>query len=247
LFNQIERDFNTAFIPDVDDSVKPKKKPKKKEEKVEQEEEKETKPKKSKSKKSIIYFLAQADTDESKRINDKKYNPFKKVSLVNTNPLQVWGQDRPRIVRVGYELVKGSLHRKETVDLKNSDLKAPDESAKNPVPVRSTVVATNIKEMYIEYSMTKQKKKNKKNLEKPEPKPITAFTWGNRKETKNIVPQKAEIIITFLGNKIQSEKTYSCLIPIFSHPTAKKEKKPKKKAEKEEPGGKKAKRRRTQR
>lgn len=254
LFNQIERDFNTAIIveeskPEPKKTDKDKKKTKPKSQKKEDtEEEKETdekeeapekktpkKGKKGEKKKETILFTGEADTDNSRKIEGKKYSPFIKVSFLNTNPMQIWGEKRERLVRVGYELVKNKekstkegtsydLIRKETAELKNTTFKEQDEAAteKQP-PIRKHVVATNIKEMYIEYSMPKPKEEKKsKRPSDEEKKTIDSFTWGDKKETKNVVPQSVDVRISFWDEKLKGDKTYSCLIPVFSYPTIKK-------------------------
>lgn len=261
FFNQIERDFNTAIIPTISEKITPIKKDKdkkdtKKEEKPKDKKKDKKKKKAGKDKKKEFdksFFLAVADEDETRRIDDEKYKPFIKASFVNTNPLQVWGQQKIRFVRVGYELIKNKktstkgktvfdLHRKETTDLKNQELKLKDEEEKAP-PIRTHIVATNIKEMFIKYLMPKpkeeKKKKKARSTETQEAQEILElFSWGKTKDTNNVVPQQAEIRITFWGDR--HEKTYSCIIPIFSYPTEKKEDKKKAEAKKDKkPGDKK--------
>jgi len=249
LFNQIERDFNTAFIPEAEIKEPPKKDKDKDKDKNKQEEPPSPRssrvPKRriegrrpGKKKKEVIFFKGEADEDESRKIGDKKYRPFTKVSFVNTNPLQVWGQRKIRLARVGYELVfdkeksikdhiSYNLYRKETPDLSNETFKEPEDpeprSSRVPVgriegqsQIRKHLVATDIKEMYIEYQIPKPKEET----------PLQSFTWGKTTKTKNIVPQQINIRITFWGDKIRDKdrltSTYSCVIPVFSYPTKKK-------------------------
>jgi len=226
LFNQIERDFNTAIIPIIA--------------KIEKKEEKNKDGKETATKKviSLFFFAESAGEEAREKIGDKKYELFKQISFVNTNPLQVWGQKRSRLVRVGYELVKNKkqstqekisydLYRKETADLKNQTFKEKEEMIafpqKKELAISKHLVATNIKNMFVKYVMPKPKKKGERELisETEEEQLLELFSWGKTKETKNIVPQTVEIIITFWDATMEKEKMFSCTIPIFSYPTEK--------------------------
>lgn len=257
MFNQIERDFNTAIIPTISEPIKKEKKPEKTDkadEKKKQEEkpakqapQKKAKNKKKEKKPKILFFRGEAEEDK-KRIGEKRYQLFQKVSFVNTNPLQVWGQEKQRLVRVEYSLVKNKenkksfdLYRKETTDLKNEKFKEPEETDnKKTAPIRKHLIATNIRELFIEYIMPEPKKKKTKFDIEEEPKTIEQFTWGKDKKTKNVVPQKVAIRVTFWSEDMKRDKTYACIIPILSYPTepiqkAKPAQKPDQKQAKQEP------------
>lgn len=231
LFNQMERDFNTIIIPQLAEEEKPDKKTDKKEESTEEK----VTVKKDK-KKEIEFFIGKFDEDEEiEKIGDKKYKPFKSTNFVNTNPLQIWGQKRIRLVRILYELIKDkkqstreittyNLYRKETIDLKNVKFEQEEtvSTKKQEYTIRKHLVATNIKKMYLEYVMPKpQDSKDKTDISQltEEEKQIKSFSWGKTKETKNIVPEYVEIHITFWGNDLKTEETFSCMIPILSYPT----------------------------
>jgi len=250
LFNQIERDFNTAFIPSSGqikddknnkDTNNKNKKDKKKESKSKNKN-KEDKDKKSKK----IFFISEIDEDGGRfKTADRKFKAFKSASFVNTNPLQIWGQKKTRLVRVSYELIQNKekskkgpvsydLYRKETLNIENEKFKEQEETfmgtgedkktKKAYNAIKKNLVAANIKGMYVEYVMPKPKKKDAKERDSGEEQEILrSATWGkNKKNTKNIVPQYVEIYITFWSGKSykkNEEKTYSCLIPIFSYPT----------------------------
>lgn len=233
LFNQIERDFNTAFIPTVA--------------KIEKKDRKSKKESKKEKEKTAFFIAESSEADDKVKIRDKKYDLFKNVSFVNTNPLQIWGQKKSRLVRVRYELVKNKsrstrdktsydLYRKETSDLENEKFKEKKvqifTKKKQPV-ISKQIVATNIKGMFVEYVMPKPKKKDDLLLisEKEKEQLLELFSWGKTKETKNVVPQKAEIYIMFWDEMMQGQKMFSCTVPIFSYPTEK-VKKPVKKNDK---------------
>ncbi|MBU1007630.1 prepilin-type N-terminal cleavage/methylation domain-containing protein [Candidatus Dependentiae bacterium] len=227
LFNQIERDFNTAIIPTIA--------------KIEKTKDKKIEEKKIDEKKDKVnfFFAESTEEDEKIKIGEKKYEFFKRVSFVNTNPLQIWGQKRSKLVRVGYELVKNKhrsnrenisydLYRKETFDLSNTAFKtkeAENLAQKEISAISKQLVATNIKGMFLEYGMPKPKDKDDLLLisEKQEEQQLELFSWGKIKETKNVVPQTVEMHIVFWDEGLKSEKMFSCSIPIFSYPTQKKQ------------------------
>ncbi len=261
LFNQMERDFNTAFIPpyyedaakddgaqldqDKPDANKPKVDDAQPQSKEEQE-----KHKKKKLEKLKTYFVASADEQEIRRFEGRSIRPFKHVAMINTNPLQVYGQRRVRLVRVQYELTvdkeksKGDrqcykLWRKETTDIDNVKMKvnefsAPTEREKIH-PLREHLVADNIKTLYIEYIFKETKKEKDKdtadrggNKEKGEPEEKRFFTWGDRKETMGVVPCRVELFIEFWDNELRQSQSSRALFIIFSYPTVHEEKDKKK-------------------
>ena len=127
-------------------------------------------------KKDLKYFVGQIYEDKYRRIEGKKWELFKSLNFISTNPLQVYGEKRPRLVRIRYELVKDkqkslkektsyNIVRKECYELNNFDFKEEMEDEKKrakKVAIRSHVVAENIKELYIEYVSQKQVKDKEK-------------------------------------------------------------------------------------
>jgi prepilin-type N-terminal cleavage/methylation domain-containing protein len=207
FFNQIERDFNTIIMFDISEEIKKEDKKKEKE-----------KEKKKKKKKKPVFFLAESDVEgEAIKIGEEKYEPFKSVSFVNTNPLQVWGETKSRLVRVGYELVKNNLYRKESTNILNEKLEVKEE-AKKEEKIKKNLIATNIKEMSITYTGTESDKK--------------FFSW---EKTKNTIPKKIEIIVTMFGIGKRDEKRFSCIIPVISTPIKKTKKEKKRTAKKAKP------------
>lgn len=254
LFNQMERDFNTAFIPPLykeyskegfdagkgesnkEDATKEKPADKKELTKEEQEKEKQKASEKLKN-----YFLASYDEQNVRRHEGRSVYPFKNVAMINTNPLQVYGHRRVRLARVVYELSldkeksKGGepcyqLWRKETTDIDNVKMKvdefaAPTEKEKAN-PIRSYLVADNIKNFYVEY-VFKEKKEEKEGekKEKGEEEEKKFFAWGDRKETMAIVPARVEVIIEF-WNELQTQShEYRASFVVFSYPTEREEEK----------------------
>ena len=171
LFNQMERDFTSAFIPQ---HSKP----------VVNEEEKEASEKKDQ--KNHNYFVATIQDGLETRIQGKKYQLLDKITFVTTHPLQLFGQHRVRLVRVAYQLhvdkelkkrdrLVYTLIRKETTELENADFKNKDpEEEKTAYTIRSHIVADNIRDVYSECVMPK-KEAGENKTESSEQEMITSF------------------------------------------------------------------------
>lgn len=238
LFNQIERDFSTAFIPPLLEPVKTEKdgeapapvgakdKPKETADaKTPEEQEREDIKKREKFK---IYFLAIAnDNDLPKRMNEQRCYPFRSVSFINTNPLQVYGERRVRVVRVYYELVRDKvrskgdkvcykLYRKETEDLENYKLKEDEtESAHDKRKiVRTHLVADGIKDMFLQY-VYKAYKKDDKSSQKKEMEERFYDSWGeDKKDTYGFVPCRVNMLISFWNEKLSKNVEMQAMFPI---------------------------------
>lgn len=247
LFNQMERDFNTAFIPPLYKEVttEEQKEEKAKEEKKEQQPKKELtkeeqeKEKEKEQEKLKDFFLAVANEQELSRFDGKNAYPFKSLTLINTNPLQVYGQRCIRIVRVLYELQLDKentnkespcykLWRRETTDINNVKVKVDEFAGPTPAskanPIRTHLVADNIKELFIEYVYKKEPTldtQEKKESKEPEEKIF--FSWGDKKETWGIVPTRAEVTISFWNDEQTNSQTFKACFPVLSFPTQKQE------------------------
>jgi type II secretory pathway pseudopilin PulG len=249
LFNQMERDFNTAYIPPLykevtkegggmakEDISKEKLAEKKPLSKEEQEKEKQKELEKLKN-----YFLASYDEQNVRRHEGRSVYPFKNVAMVNTNPLQVYGQRRVRLVRVVYELKldkeksRGGvqsyqLWRKETTDIDNVKMKieefaAPTEKEKAN-PIRMHLVADNIKNLYVEYVLkVKKEEKEGEKKEKGEEEEKRFFSWGDRKETMAVVPTHVDVFIEFWNAQQSQSHSFRASFVIFSYPTMREEEK----------------------
>ncbi|MFH1831718.1 MAG: prepilin-type N-terminal cleavage/methylation domain-containing protein [bacterium] len=250
LFNQIERDFTTAFIPEIHKKIKSKnpKKPGEKEAPEDKEDkEEQVDPNKQLSSKEQAdvdakklevrkkFFLGVIKEGDTVRINKKRYELFKNVTFITTDALQVYGQKKVRIVRVMYELVvdkpksKGDnicykLFRRETSDLKNVKMKVDEfELDKQKISsISSHVVAEGLKSMHIEYVTLKQPdKKDGKQVSKEnkEPEELRFFTWGDRPETKGVVPQRIELTVVFWSDDLSATQSFQVIIPVLSYPT----------------------------
>ena len=245
MFNQIERDLMTAFIPEpheeiIPDSEKAKHigKPDKKKEdekKILSDKEKEKK-KKEKLEEKSKFFLGEKDEGEFIKVNNKRYERFKSLTFITTNALQVFGEKRRRFVRVRYELVHdkrkskdGNLYfdliRKETMDLKNEKMKI-DQWAKDSeqIPIRQHVVAEGIKGMYLEYvTIKKEEEKTLEKRRKKEVEEAREFAWGDKDYTKGVVPQRIELLVSFWNSEMTDSQSFQIIIPMLSYPTDREE------------------------
>ena len=149
LFNQLERDLSTAFIPVqlAQEKTKQEKngdktpQPQEAESKESTSSEKGENDKKIEKKKEQLksFFIGTIQEGMAEKIAKEKLELFKDVSFVCANPLQIYGQKKPRIVRVKYQLVRDkektrqhnkvtyNLVRKETTDLTNVEFKEKEE------------------------------------------------------------------------------------------------------------------------
>lgn len=238
LFNQLERDFSTAYIPLLakkEKTIKEEKKPDGQQQQApaaQTDEEQKKEEEKAKELRKTFFVATVDDRADLVRIDGLKVELLKVLSLVCTNPLQVFGEKQQRLVRVVYELISDKakstrdqvvykLIRKETFNLSNVYAKIDEygPSAQKKL-VRSFVVADNVKGLYIQYITQKEvKEEDKKNNE--ESKEIKTFVWGNRKETQAVIPQKALVWIDMLNEEKTRSYRFHALFPFLSYPTAK--------------------------
>ncbi|KKQ32601.1 MAG: hypothetical protein US49_C0006G0052 [candidate division TM6 bacterium GW2011_GWF2_37_49] len=244
LFNQMERDFSTAFIPPLlesmstgtdsngspakDAAVEEKEEPKEEDKnKATDGKEKDESAKKEKLK---IYFMANTNENElSKTINEHKTYPFKSVSFINTNPFQIYEQRKARVVRVFYELVidkarsKGdnlcyNLYRKETEDLNNFKAKENEfDNVKDKKKiVRTHLVADGVKNMFLQYVYQGYKKTDDKKPQKKDVEELVFDSWGEKQETKGVSPCRVEIVVYFWDEKLSKSIAMQATFPVLS-------------------------------
>ncbi|MFH0898818.1 MAG: prepilin-type N-terminal cleavage/methylation domain-containing protein [bacterium] len=265
FFNQIERDFITAFIPEPQEEIvpekeglagkakqeKPKEKPKDRSMMTPKEKEEEVKKKLEERSK---FFLGTSEEGESIKIDGVRYDLFKNATIISTNSLQVYGEKRVRFVRIMYELVKNKemskkgtkgevvydLIRKETINLKNEKMKVSEFAHdKKEAPIRTHVVAEGLKGVYLRYfSFKKPEKASLEKQRKKELEEIKTFSWGDKDYTKGIVPQRVELHAVFWSDDLKYSKSFHIIIPILSYPTEVKDEdeEAKKKKEQEQQG-----------
>jgi len=238
FFNQIERDLNASFIPFLHEEIKST------QEKAdvgaqalkEKAAEKEKEEKKN-------YFVGQIKEGEEVKVGGRRREFFKSVNFITTNALRIYGQKRVRLVRVMYELVKDkqrskgekvcyNLFRRETTNLKNFQFKEEESvlEKNKKTSIKTHLIAENVKELFFEYITPQtEKEKEKEVIAKEEKKRVRRFVWGDKDETRDVVPEQTEIFVTFWDDELERAYSFECLIPVFSYPTEKKEKKEEKK------------------
>ena len=220
LFSQMEKDFTTALIPIL--AKEEGKDPSKKE-------------------KEQHYFIGDVFAGQYKRVKSKRFKLFKGVNFINTNSLFVHDEKVVRLVRVAYALQKNKelsrsdrdvydLYRKETADLSNDQFKEAGTISKKDKeqPVKIYLIAKNLKHFSIEcQGFEKESDDKKKTTNKKEKKMISTFTWGQNKETKNILPKKVVINISFWDDKFVSDYSFDnvILLPVVPFKEKKEEKK----------------------
>jgi prepilin-type N-terminal cleavage/methylation domain-containing protein len=256
VFNQIERDINCALIPQIYKEIEPQKiknpkakdgpekeedqKKKKEEEetqkdpKTKKEDEEQQKEKDLELRKS--FFVGEADDSQlPTKIDGKSVMPFKNMTFVTTNALQVYGQRKKRIVRVKYALVKDkqkskggkecyNLERKETYNLENKNVSVNefDYEQQKAEPIQEHIIAENIKEMFVEYVAFEKKKQSedtntsvgKDNEEEEE---YRSSSWGDRDEYQGTTPRYINVKIVFWDEDIIKRFSFSTIFPVLNY------------------------------
>lgn len=262
LFNQMERDFETAFVfyPHKESTTKAAQeldttkvgeiKPEKKKAFKDQTKEEKEKEKQEEEKLLKTFFIAKKDEDSTPlKVDTKKISALKKITFICSNPFQVYGQRKPRLVRVGYELVKNKeaskddkiiydLWRRETPDLLNTDMKDEEEAIDKKKPVmQKHLVAIHVKGFWLAYATQKPKKKNDIKQPSEESQEIMFSSWGDIKENSGVVPQKIYAWIEFWDEQKTTSISFHALFPVVSYPTSKEKPKKMKKVKKKKKKG----------
>jgi hypothetical protein len=253
LFDQLEKDFSNAFIPSfkVDPPTPSVATEDKRREQEDGEKDKSVdstdkkKDTKEDQKKQIPLFKVDMYEGETRKVNGNKFELFRLATFVTTNPLLVYEQNKPRIVRVMYELVLDKekrkdqkevyhLYRYETQNISNFAFEKPAQEAmlKEKDAIYTHVVANNIKEMFFRCITVKHKdddsdKNAKSDKQKKDFQQVAFFDWGKNDQggkqekepaenEKKKVPQQVEITIIFWNDNFEGTETFECSIPILS-------------------------------
>jgi prepilin-type N-terminal cleavage/methylation domain-containing protein len=227
LFNQFERDISTAYMgPFKQDNQSAKK------EAVPsaQKDEKEREPQEKKQE-NIVVFTAQSHEGSALRIGKLSYELFKKLNFICTSPLMFPQQEEPRLVRVEYELFDDKqevrsadkkvykLVRKETFDIRNTEMKEPkDGILKKGQEVRSVVVADAIKELFVTYYFERPDDDEKKQASRRffgEEEELRWFSTVDKKEKPKSLPRRVEIRVSFWDEAVEQATTFEATVPII--------------------------------
>jgi prepilin-type N-terminal cleavage/methylation domain-containing protein len=218
LFNQLERDFTTAYMgPFLSD-----------EKTTPTTATAQTQP--DKPKEQLNVFTAVSYEDIRYRKEEHVAELFKNVSLINTSPLTIANEHRIRLVRVVYELVEDkkmsrgpdqpryTLTRKETYNLRNNDAKEQLKSSEQATKfneVRSHIIARNVVNLFVSYLFLQ----NDKKPAKPGA-PVEDLRLANTKKTKEkltSLPYLVEVECTLEDPDEQMQGTYRESFPIIAY------------------------------
>jgi len=238
LFNQMERDLSTAYIPflmreekgikDADTKKDDTAQQEPTAHKTPEDQKKEDERYKEQRKK---FFIGTIDEQaEFTKIGKRKGEQLKVLSFICSNPLHIHGEKRIRLVRVVYEVVFDKqrstrdekvykLVRKETNTLNNIFAKVDEYSPEQKRTIRSYDVADNIKGIFIEYVSKKEKEKESAPGKKKEYIEVSSFTWGDKEERQGKVPQKVLVWLDIWNEKKTRSYRYHVVFPVLSYPT----------------------------
>lgn len=256
LFNQIERDFTTGVAHRKPVAYAPAEKQKKGESANDAEQkntesapakEKSESRKNEKKEPPVPSIEMVVHDDAAYRHRGKKWHTTKSVSLICTTPLELFGKQHERLVRVGYELVPDKkrsvagkecyqLVRRQTNELKNSSFKVRENDKKQML--NSHVVAQDIKRFsiaatYVPKAPEKKEGEPKESTEKQEP--IKTFTWGQKehKKSSTALPEFVSLHIELWNEDLEKTYSFECMIPCFVRDAVEGEKKEEKKEQQE--------------
>lgn len=239
LFNQIERDLSTAFIPFLEPEIVPatdaKSDPRK-----QQSEKKPADTTKDEREQLKDFFLGvHGETMSAAFVyNDHPLKPFERLTFISTNPLLVYGTTASRLVRIAYEIRKEKfargfeqesfqLIRKEGRDLKNAKMKISefDYAEREKHSIDEQVMIEGVKAFYVQYIAYKEEKtKNQSENEVKKYEEIRLNTWGDKEISQGVVPAAVECTLVLWNQNYTAEHVYHMMVPIFSYPTEKPQK-----------------------
>ncbi|NDD53991.1 prepilin-type N-terminal cleavage/methylation domain-containing protein [bacterium] len=222
LAAQLRMDLSAAFVPETlyqepgDEAKKKEQAALSKEKKEELERERY----------KNFFLLTTNEQDQGKKIDGKRRYPVTRLSFVTTNPLHVYGEKRPRIVRVVYELErdkKASTNERDVYNLRrkeSSDLM--DYAGKNPDS--SYLVAQGLAGFFVECSLFKADLPEKKpgaGKEEQEISPderVMAAGWGDKEKMQGFVPHHVTYWLSFLIGATET-LSYTDTIVVASYPS----------------------------
>lgn len=184
LQNQLEKDITGVFVPN---SMVPKPN-----EKVEQKAKKESKEKKEEE-------VAKPDTQKVEKLfySANQGKNLKELTFITCNPLQIYGQSRPRIARVTYLLKEDVLRRGSFALYRQESSKLNDTKGGFEYQI-----ADGIKEFRVEYTVLIEKKEEEQKQK-------------DAKEQKKSSELKTFSDWTFADKASSTQKESNFLIPMF--------------------------------
>lgn len=219
LFNQVERDITTGLMYAKPTEYAPEKK------KDGKGKGGYTITKKEKEDEYIASFNLEPFEDGGYRHRHKKWQLCKKVGVLTTTPLEVYGQQQERLVRVGYELVydkaastpqKNSytLVRRQTNALKNAAFKKKDEDDRS---IQQHVVAQKVHRFSLQ-AVYAQKPDEKAGATSAPSEPVRTFSWGQKEETEKsatALPDYLNLHIELWDDDYKKTYSFECMLPFY--------------------------------
>jgi prepilin-type N-terminal cleavage/methylation domain-containing protein len=232
-FYQLRTDLSAAFVPEVlnlDETKEEKEKRKKETDQLTPEKKEAAAKEHFKS----FFLLSSDEQNDVVKVEGVRRHRFKQLSFVTTNPLHVYAQKQPCIVRVAYELQPNkkrstrerevfSLVRKEAADITNAGVKeAQKDKDTTTVKVQQYVIADNLRGAYLECELFKRdipQKKEDADKEIPEAECVQSTTWGNKENLQGFVPRTVTCWLDFWQGDGAKSVLVCEVIDIKSYPT----------------------------
>ncbi len=249
LLHQLEKDLSSLFIPFLHKKIEPESKdiqnkntkeegPSLKEsEKDENKSEKRKQKEEDERRRNALIFSTYEDEDQ--KVDGERWKLFKSLTAITTQPLVVYGQRDVRLVRIMYKLEPDkqnsttekkayTLIRKQTVDLENYKMKPHDETGlpstdkQQNNSIKEEIVASGIKEMFIQITTEKKEQEPKgkhKKREQKERELISLFEWGDTAEYGGNVPIMLLARVSFWNDAQTDDIIFENAFPVYSYPT----------------------------
>lgn len=212
FFNQIERDITSGVIYEKPEAYPPQVKKRQPQPPAPPQKEKEEAP---------VPSITMEVEDEGFVHRAKRWKMMKTFSVLCTNPLQVFGKELMRLIRVQYALLPEKdtpqasyrIVRRQTSELKNTELKQPKDG---PETVSEHTVIERVKAFGISAAYYEKKEKEEggqNSTEKEELK--TTFVWGEKqmKESRTPLPEYLSLHIELWDDAFAKTSVFECLVP----------------------------------
>lgn len=170
-------------------------------------------------------FALEVFEDGGYRHRNKKWQLTKKANVLTTTPLEVYGQQQERRVRVEYELVfdkaastpqKSSytLLRRQTSRLENASFKKKDE---DDTSIVTHVVANKVHKFCLQ-AVYAPKPDEKAGASVAPAELVRSFTWGQKEETEKsatALPEYLSLHIELWDDDYAKTYSFECLLPLY--------------------------------
>lgn len=220
ILDRFEKDLSGATIEPISEVEKSKPETSKKESLSNDKNKEDKEP-------SKLFLASTQDTDEIKRKGKKRLQLFKGLNFITTSNMTIPGRVSIKPVRVLYSLLVDreksrdgktsyKLVRKETSDLNNFKFaKSSEFFDTKRATFNEFLIADNIKSFFVEYYIKKQEKDSK--ASSTQTRVIKSFTWGDKKDTKDILPAYVNIRLELWDLNKSKEYQYNSRAICFAY------------------------------